>query len=370
MENENDKPRENGAGPDDAKAPSEKGKNKLLWAILFVVIAGLSIWMVTLQSRSFSASGFLGYIKSSFNWWLVASAVSMLGFIIFEGLAVMTICRALGYKKSFGNGYIYSASNIYFSAITPSATGGQPASAFFMLKDGIPGSVVTVALLLNLIMYTFAILIMGVAAFLMKPSVFFHFTALSKILIVLGFLVQLLLALFFILVLKRKKLLYGICDAAVRILGRIRIIKNVPKTEEKLARSIDAYNGYVCALKGKRDTIVKALLLNVLQRFMLVAVTVFAFMASGGSGADAKAIWVTQSMVILGSNSVPVPGAMGVADYLLLDGFNNMMSEISAVNLELLSRSVSFYFCVLLCGISVLVRIVIDKMKKRKVRRL
>ena len=54
-------------------------------------------------------------------------------------------------------GVLYSAADIYFSAITPSATGGQPASALLMVGDGIPTAVTTVVLLLNLAMYNLSI---------------------------------------------------------------------------------------------------------------------------------------------------------------------------------------------------------------------
>ncbi len=57
---------------------------------------------------------------------------------------------------------IYSTSDIYFSAITPSAAGGQPASAFYMVRDGMPVSVATSALLLNIVCYTASLDIIGV----------------------------------------------------------------------------------------------------------------------------------------------------------------------------------------------------------------
>ena len=34
---------------------------------------------------------------------------------------------------------------------------------------------------------------------------------------------------------------------------------------------------------------------------------------------------------VLGSNCIPIPGAIGVSDYLMLDGFGSMMSEAQAV---------------------------------------
>ena len=74
-----------------------------------------------------------------------------------------------------------------------------------------------------------------------------------------------------------------------------------------------------------------------------------------------------QGYVVLGSNFVPVPGAMGISDYLMLDAFGNIMDESAAVNLELLSRSFSFYICVFLCGIATLVgyRMVTRREKKK-----
>ena len=62
-------------------------------------------------------------------------------------------------------------------------------------------------------------------------------------------------------------------------------------------------------------------------------------------------------MVVLGSNYIPIPGAMGVADGLMLDVFAELFGDgVLATNLELLTRSISFYLCVILCGISFLVR--------------
>ena len=46
---------------------------------------------------------------------------------------------------------------------------------------------------------------------------------------------------------------------------------------------------------------------------------------------------------------------MGVADYLMVDGFKAFLDAEQVISMELLSRSLSFYCCVLLCGIAVLI---------------
>ena len=50
---------------------------------------------------------------------------------------------------------------------------------------------------------------------------------------------------------------------------------------------------------------------------------------------------------------------------MLMDGFGQMMAQESAVNLELLSRSISFYSCILICGAAVLVKYLMQKVRKQ-----
>ena len=331
-------------------------KKQCVWTVVFVLIAAASVLAVVMQSKEFSFGQFISYIKNASLPWLGVSLLSMLGFIFFEGIAILCICKAFGYKKSLSSGYIYSASDIYFSAITPSATGGQPASAYFMIKDGVPGMVVTVVLVANLCMYTFAIIVIGAICFLFHFDVFLQFDTVSKVLIIVGVVTQLCMALFFVMLLKNGKLLHGICRAILKFLIRVGIIRR--RKEEKLHRldtAMEKYRGYAHMLAGHKKAMFFAFIFNFLQRASQIAVTMFTYLATGGSVEKASSIWAMQGYVVLGSNTVPIPGAMGVSDYILIDGFRSVMSEAEAINLELLSRSCSFYICIFVCGISTLI---------------
>lgn len=171
-------------------------KNRIIWTIVFVVIAALSIWAVISQTNNFSFESFWEFIKNSNPFWLAAAVVSMLGFIFLEGFALLYICRAFGFKKNLKSGFVYSSADIYVSAITPSATGGQPASAYFMMKDGIPGTIVAAALVCNIVMYTAALVALGLVAIISSISTFFEFSIVSKLLIVSGLIVQVCLLFF------------------------------------------------------------------------------------------------------------------------------------------------------------------------------
>ena len=341
-----------------------KQHSKLLWSIVSALLAAATIWAVTAQSRSFSLPRFLSCIRMSSKHWLLAAAACMVLFVVLEGEAVAELCYAFGYPVTHRQGLLYSAADIYFSAITPSASGGQPACAFFMIRHGIPSVVATVVLVVNLLMYTLAILALGILALILQPSMFAAFGVAGKVLILVGVVVQIGLVLVFTLLLKDGKLIYRILKAALRFLCKIRLLRYEEQKQARLLQIKEEYDGYAAMIQGKKRVLLKVFFLNLFQRAASVSITMFSFLAIGGPAARAVKMWCIQVFSLIGSNCVPIPGAMGVADYLMLDGFQQLMPEAAAVNTELLSRSLSFYLCICLCGVFVLVQYLI--MKRRK----
>lgn len=341
--------------------------NNWLWSIVFVIIALMSIWAIISQSSSFSIPEFINYIIEASNTGLIAAFLSMICFILFEALALLLLCRALGYRKGLWNGFIYSAADIYFSAITPSATGGQPASAYFMMKDGMDSMLATTALIVNLCMYTLSVVVIGVISFIFGFSIFTHYTLVSKILILGGLVIQIGLVVFFVMILFNERLLHRICSAAINILAKLKLIKRVDERQAKLTELMNNYRNYAVIISGHKKTLFFVFMFNMIQRIAQIAVTMFVYMATTGSALkDSFNIVILQAYTTIGSYVVPMPGGIGVTDYLMFDGFGNLMCEAEAVKLQLLSRSMSFYFCILICGISVLIQYFIVKKRSTK----
>ena len=66
-------------------------------------------------------------------------------------------------------------------------------------------------------------------------------------------------------------------------------------------------------------------------------------------------------MVILGSNSMPLPGGVGVSDYLFLNLFESLAED--PAQLDLLARGISFYGCILLCALALALSLILQKKK-------
>ena len=332
----------------------EKKKNEI-WSVVALVLAGLSIWAVVRQAKDYSLRAFFEYFKEENKFWILMAVLCMVAYIVFEGLAILSVIKAFGFKRSFNKGIVYSAADIYFSAITPSASGGQPASAYYMMADGVPAAVSAVALLLNLVMYTVSIMAIGIIAVIVRPSIFMNFGVPSKALIIIGYLILGTLTVFIILLIKREDWVHAIGSFVIRLSGKIKLIRNKGRFEKKLDRITNEYRDCAEAIDGHRGMLVKCFVLNFLQRALQICVSVMIFLAGGGAAEKALDVWATHAFSVIGSNCIPVPGAIGVIDYLLIDGMKNLMSEQDAISLELASRGISFYVCMLVCIVIVAV---------------
>ena len=323
-------------------------RKQWLYSLIFVLLIGLTVFTICSQSASFTQEGFWEYVRAAHPAGLAAAALCTLLYILLEGLALLTICRALGYRRGVGQGVLYSAADIYFSAITPSATGGQPASAVLMMRSGIPAAPTAVALLINLVLYTLSILLMAAAGLALHPGLLRLFGPASRILIWVGAGTQVALLAGLTLLIFHEPIFLRLADWALKIGHKLHLIRDIESRKQKYAELRDDYQQCSGALRGQWKLILLSFVFNLAQRLAIVLSPVCVYLAEGGNRARTGEAFAAQTMVILGSNAVPLPGSVGVADYLFLDGYRSLAQ--SPVLLELLSRAISFYSCVVLCG--------------------
>ena len=319
-------------------------KKKVLWAIFTLCLSILTIFGL-FHNSGLSLSELWTNIKNSSPLWLIPAVLCMIGFIFFEGRSLVLILRTLGYPAKKRRGFLYASADIYFSSITPSATGGQPASAYFMYKDGVSAIEVTVSLILNLTMYTLALVTLGLFTLIFFPGIFLEFNTASKVMILIGIFVMILLAVFFIILLKKQSLVFKLGNIVISILHKLHIKNLAERFKTKLDTAIENYNECVVTLAGKKKLLVKTYFLNLLQRASQILVTMFCYFAMHGNLADGLRVFAIQTYIVLGSNFIPVPGAVGISEFMMFFGYMMLMNEEAACSLAILSRGISFYTC-------------------------
>lgn len=333
-----------------------KNRSKqIIWSLISILLAFLSIWAVVSQSQEMSLADLYTTILTCDPGWMLAAVVSMSGYILFEGLALWYVMKQSGYPCRIRQGITYAASDIYCASITPSATGGQPACAWFMTRDGIPMGYVTAILALNLIFHTFATMICGVISVFLAPGTFAGLPILAKFLVIIGYITVTGLAVLFIVLLNMAVQIERIGFRIVDWLTKKDWVKQTDYWKGKVHKVLSDYSSCVGIVAGKRRALAALLFFNLLQRITQTMAASLVYIAQGGVAAHAGQVFAAQIYSAIGSMCMPVPGGMGIADYLLFCGLNSFLDKEGALQLELLSRSCSFYLCVLLSLVIVLI---------------
>ena len=344
-----------------------KFNRKALWPFITLIIAALTIKAVFAANKDLSIWALLKTLNDAKPGWLIVTLICMLGFIAFEGLALKHILKSADIKVKPMQGLVYAASDQFFSAITPSATGGQPASALFMSANGIPTATITVALLINLIMYTTSTVVIGLFSIIARPNLLMALTPLSKILILLGMTVMTVLTILFIALLRRGAKLHSLGVTLINFLCKIHILHRKEHWLNRLDHVVYDYTLCSDALSGNAKVLIIAFLLNLGQKISQISVTPmlnYAFKKPCISqGFD---LWILQAFSQVGSYCVPIPGGMGATDYIMLDGFALLFDEDYTFILETISRSISFYICTLATGLIVLIGYIVIRIRALK----
>ena len=296
-------------------------------------------------------------LKHSNSWCIVAAVACMLLFIIFEGLSLFVITRRLGHKTKLAGALAYSSSDTYYSAVTPSATGGQPASMFYMVRDGMSGGVAGFSLVFNLMAYTAAIIVMGVFAFAVRPEIFGLIGARSwgaQALIIFGFVIQGVVLGFFITCIMWSKAILKIGNGAIVLLRKIRIIKHEDKWREKWKAGVDKYSASRHIIREHPMLFIWALLLNLAQRVAQTLIPCFVCMAMA-KHVDFLELFVMQTFVLLGYNMIPSPGGTGAYEFMYLSTYGITFDQEFILTAMIISRMISYYLCIIVSGLYTLI---------------
>lgn len=340
-----------------------KKVRKHLFNILFVlVLLGLTVFILIKSNKELSWADVRAFFSNCNPAYIVLAVCGMLVFLLAEAWSLKNIAKKFGYKTKFVSAFAYSSADAYYSALTPSATGGQPASAYYMVKDGIDAGSTTFILVFNLLGYTAAIFVLGVAAFVISLFTstggwaFLDFSVLSKVFIIVGVVMQVFLIWLFVACLKHPGAVLKTGGALIALLAKLKFSKKPEILREKLSAMVEKYRYCGEQIKKHRNLFLQTLLLNVLQRGAQVAITAFVFKAAKPQ-TDMLHVFALQCFVLLGYNSMPLPGGSGVFELLYLNVFSTVVffDKPFLVVAVMVTRVISYYGCLIFSGIFTLV---------------
>lgn len=329
---------------------SKQFKKQLVNILVLVILIALTLLALFLSNRELNFASIFEFLAQCNPWWIVAALAASALFIVFEGLSLHFLLRGLGEKPKLFSSMIYSSADVYYSAITPSATGGQPASAFYMVKDGVRAGKASFALVYNLVGYTTAILVLGFAALILRPSFYGSLDdVFTRVLIIAGFVLQGLLLGFFVACMFCGGAVKKVGNWLIGLLNKLRIVKKPEKWRTKLADEVEKYRECRGMLRSKPMMSFANFVLNLAQRTSHVLVSCFVCLAAAPH-ANFIDLFALECLVLVGYNSIPLPGGVGAFEYLYLNIYCIIFGNAFILAAMMVTRVISYYLRMLAAG--------------------
>ena len=174
-------------------------------------------------------------------------------------------------------------------------------------------------------MYTLSIIALGIIAVVISPQSFTQFRTSSRVFIIIGFSVMVILAAGFFLLLKKENILFKPACKIISFLNRIHLVRNKEHLLAKIEKTRSDYKVCSDLISGHRGVLISSFIWNFLQRTSQIMVPMLVYAALGGDKSLMPAVFSKQCLITIGYNFVPIPGGMGISDYLMIDGFNDIM---------------------------------------------
>lgn len=282
--------------------------------------------------------------------YLIFAILLMIFYILCEGINIRITMVALKKKttllKCLGYGFV----GFYFSSITPSSSGGQPAQVYFMKRDGISMTSSSLSLMVLLFAHQFVIIVLGVLGFLVMPDVVSSFHAGLNLLLVYGFISNALILIGILMLIFSPKMLFNIINSVALFLYKIKVVKNREKLKNRIDRALVEYERGAIYMKENPKVLLQVTLVTFLQIVAMFAIPVLIYKGFGLNKYNPIDIVLMQAILNIAVSSLPLPGSVGASESAFINMFEKFFGSLVIPGM-LLTRIANFYVVLILSGV-------------------
>ncbi len=327
---------------------------KKVYINLITIIVVVSLVLIVSLNYDFDAVMY-HIVNMNILWFVIAIIVMMISRLI------IGICSYMMVRINDENVSIWKMIQInyiipFFHGITPFSGGGQPMEIYYLHNEGVSKTKATNIVLQNFILFQSALIILSIIAVIY--NFFFNLfpsDSFMRGLVTLGFIINFLVLLFSYMLSFSKKVNKFILNKGLSFLSKIKIIKNVDTTREKLNNYINKFYTSAAFLKKQKGQVVIVLLLNVLSLIVQYSIPYVVGIGMGASSLNILSMIVATTYVMIIGSFVPIPGGTGGIEYGFVYFVGYIIDETGLVTaIMLIWRLISYYFAMVIGAITLI----------------
>ena len=316
--------------------------------IFNVAVLGLCVGIILYFF--FSKNGLRDLLNSNtpIIWeWIIIALVSEITFMIFESSVIYVFIKD-GYPNfRFIDAVKVAMMGLFWCAVTPSSTGGQPMQVYLLYSMKIPIGFSTSRLIQKFMVYQV------ILTFINIVSVFVNIGTIVAqpgnkvrviiVLLALGFITQIGVTVMFLIFSFSEKVSHKIVMLFAKILNKIRIVKNVDEKIGGIEKQLESFHSSNREIYKKPKLLVKVSILTFCQFIAMFLVSYFIYRGLGFNETGPIQIISCQAIVNLVSGMIPIPGASGAAELSFTVFFGPFFIRGTLKSAALIWRFINYY---------------------------
>ena len=336
-----DKEKKEGAySEDDLK---KRRRRNMISFIVSLLIIGCVVYLLFELSNTLEQGDSATFydLLDGMNWWYLLIAVGL--FIIMyaaDTLKYTLLGRSYGHKLGIAKDMKVALIGKYYEAITPFATGGQPMQIYYFYKNGMSGSKSTSITMVKYAVQMLAVTV--VAAIVMglgvgKLGMIENEITRNTILICgwVGFGINAFIPVFVTFIVFCPRAVSWVINLFVRLLYKIKIIKNADKLETKIRQWVDDFAVFSQFVYKKPLTFLLLFVLCLFEPIIQFIIPYFVLVAMCGTevmgmegGALLFSVMVLSMYATYAAAFIPTPGNSGAVESVFMLAFTVVAESV------------------------------------------
>ena len=288
-----------------------KKKKTRLFSLIYIGVTIIAIILIALLT---DVNDIAEAFKSFSVWWLAACLGALLLYWLTDGLLLHDITAYMYKREPLLRSLKIGIIGLYYGAVTPFATGGQPMQVLYMKRNKIPVGTATCIVCIKFVIYELSLCAIYVVAMIARGI--YYYTNYNEVfwLATLGFAINLAAVCFIILTIINKRLVLRFGGWLIRVFARIKVVKDKEKTMVNFEGTIDDYHTAASYISRYKLRAIGSFLISFVNLAFFFVIPYFLYLAFGNREFDMLHIFTMQAFVYLAVSFFPTPGGSGAAE--------------------------------------------------------
>ncbi len=313
--------------------------------ILIFIILTLMTYFIIFNNRDMS--NIFEAIKDVNILYILLGILCMFMYFLMESINIKRILKNFNHNISIFKSLKFTLIGFFFSSITPSSTGGQPAEIYYMSKEKINASVSTLALLIEVSSFLLCTISLSTIAFIVNPKIV---PGNLVYLFILGTIVSLFILALYTICIFSKKITKKLVNLAIKILKLLKI-KNIDNIKANIEEGLQKYHNSADYIKNHKKEIILSYVTVFIQIIFFYLVPYCIYKSLGFTEVNVFRFISLQAILYTTVSFIPLPGSVGISESVFLHIYSIAYPEELIATSLLLTRGINFYLFVFITAI-------------------